>query len=197
MQFNSIQLQLQIKFKTELHTNHKNQGDSWILVIKILHLLFCTILLGKLVYMWPLMFLSPVHIRFPRKWKTGLYATALRSLDWVIPEFLAINFYIQKLKWNRLVFLLPCGFLTERVPTKTKPYPTKWGRLHGSKHHIILSYVISLSNSLITRSFSSDLTTLHLTYSPYYKIYRSSLYMVKQPKPSTHKKILEPEQWWY
>nr|ABN08614.1 hypothetical protein MtrDRAFT_AC157507g25v2 [Medicago truncatula] len=62
--------------------------------------------------------------------------------------------------------------------TTTKPFPTKWGQLHGSNYAIMSS------------SSSSDLTVhltiLHLIYSPCYRIYRSSLYMSKPPKPVFH-----------
>jgi len=82
--------------------------------------------------------------------------------------------------------------------TKLYPIPLKWGRLHGSNDVInVLSYNLFLSNSLIfldsfsynfSRSSytSSDLTTLYLTYSPYYKIYMSSLYVPKPPEPSLY-----------
>jgi hypothetical protein len=63
------------------------------------------------------------------------------------------------------------------------------------RHHNAMSYNISLSNLLISRSFliiclsrsssvTCNLTILHLSYSPYYRIYRSSLHMPKSPKTS-------------
>jgi hypothetical protein len=92
------------------------------------------------------------------------------------------------------------SFLYNNNNQSLMPYPTQWGRLHVSNNAItsiiyhIFIQLINLSiflNSIFycfswSSSASSDLTTLHVIYSPYYIIHRSSLYMPKPPKPSLH-----------